>query len=271
MVVEERVQAIAGQFFRLLLYAYPASFRREFGLEMVQVFHDDMRATLQEDGLAGMAILWFITTLDLIKTALVERIWEIFHMPQESFTRLLTGIAAAIGAPLLYMTFGSQLFWETYGAIGLPAGDFVHPILAGTGFLLMGLGFYGFYRRLPTTMLSKIGLATAEVGVVLGLAGMVTWGQAISEPLVTAAFIPHPLALALMGVVALTTRSLGRFGFVPLAIVASFIGMALTATPGVEGMGLPIFLWLSTAGWALLGLAIALHQSREPAEPGLAA
>jgi hypothetical protein len=271
MTTEATLLAFFNQLFRLLLHVYPASFRREFGLEMAQVFRDDMRATLREDGLTGMAILWFITALDLIKTAFVERAWEIFHMPQERFTRLLTGIAAAIGAPLLIMTFGSQFFWETYGSLGLPSGDLVHPILAGIGFLLMGPGLYGLYRKLPATTPSKLGLLVAQVSVLLGIVAMITWGQAISEQLVRLAFALHPIGLALMGLVALTNRSLGRVSFAPLLIVAAFIGSAITATPGVEGMGLQIFLLLTYAGWVLVGAAIALQRAEEPSEPMLAA
>lgn len=271
MVVEERAQVVARQLFRLLLYAYPASFRREFGLEMVQVFRDDMRATLQVDGLSGMAGLWLITSLDLIKTAFVERVWEIFHVTQERFTSLLTGIAAAIGGPLLYMTFGSQFFWETYGSLGLPSGDLVHPVLAGIGFLLMGLGLYGLYRRLPSSTLGKLGLLVAQVSVLIGIVGMITWGQALSEPLVNLAFALHGIGLALLGLVTLNSRSLGKVSFAPLVIVAAIIGAAMTSTPGVEGMGMQIFLLLTYASWVLVGAAIALQQAEDPSEPMLAA
>lgn len=153
----------------------------------------------------------------------------------------------------------------------VPSGDLVHPVLAGTGFLLMGLGFYGLYGKLPATVLSKVGLAAAEAGVLLGIVAMVTWEQAVSESLLIMAFILHPVGLALIGIVALTNRSLGRLSFVPLVIVAAFIGIAITATPGVEGMGAPFFLLLTYAGWIVIGAAIMLHRSEEPSEPMLAA
>lgn len=269
---DDKTLMIADRLYRLLLYVYPAPFRRRFGLEMAQVFRDDMRGTMQRDGLLSASGLWLITFLDLIKTAFIEHIWEIFNMPLEKLTRW-SGLAAALGAPLFLLTFGSHGFWRTYGALGLPDGNYVHPILAGIGLLLMGLGLYGLYRQLPPTLASKLGLALAIVGVSIGILGMITWNQAISESLILPAFILPEIGLAVMGVVALTNRSLGRLSFVPLAIVAGGGGLLITAADGagLTRLATQVFLMLSCAGWIALGAAMILNQPEEPVEPGLLA
>jgi hypothetical protein len=50
--------------YRLLLAAYPASFRAEYGQEMIQLFRDTARAEYQRRGLWGLLIVWLRTLVD---------------------------------------------------------------------------------------------------------------------------------------------------------------------------------------------------------------
>jgi tryptophan-rich sensory protein len=266
---QSTMATLANRIYWLMLFAYPAPFRREFGPHMAQVFRDDMRGTLHESGPLGLLGLWLITFFDLLKTAFAEHIWEIFHMPVEKLTRW-SGLAAALGAPLLYMTFASDFFWKTYWSLGLPDGDMVHPILAGFGLLLMGIGLYGLYRLLPRTLASKIGLAVALIGVAIGIMGMILWNQMNTQTFVLASFVLPTLGLAIMGLVAFRDRSLGRLSFIPLLISASFVVMLITAENSVDNQITRILLILSYLGWIFLGAAMVLnHSSEEPSEPGL--
>lgn len=61
---------ISYRLYGLLLFAYPADFRRAFGNEMRQVFRDCYRAEVRAGSLPGF---WFRILLDLALTAAKER------------------------------------------------------------------------------------------------------------------------------------------------------------------------------------------------------
>src|SRR5262245_26895474 len=59
--------------YRLLLYAYPPTFRRAFGGEMWQVFRDSYEEASTR-GPAALALLWLRVSEDLLRSALPERV-----------------------------------------------------------------------------------------------------------------------------------------------------------------------------------------------------
>jgi len=61
---------ISARFYGLLLFAYPAEFRRQFGLQMLQVFRDCYRAEASDGSLPRF---WLRTLVDLVFTAAKER------------------------------------------------------------------------------------------------------------------------------------------------------------------------------------------------------
>ena len=61
---------ISYRLYGLLLFAYPAEFRHEFGNEMLQVFRDCYRAEAKARSLPSF---WFRTLVDLAFTAIKER------------------------------------------------------------------------------------------------------------------------------------------------------------------------------------------------------
>ena len=61
---------ISYRLYGLLLFAYPADFRREFGNEMLQVFRDCYRAEVSARSLSSF---WLRTLVDLVLTAAKER------------------------------------------------------------------------------------------------------------------------------------------------------------------------------------------------------
>jgi len=56
------------------LIAYPSSFRRDFGVEMAQVFRTACRETAQREGEGGLLRLCLHTLADLVVSAVCERI-----------------------------------------------------------------------------------------------------------------------------------------------------------------------------------------------------
>lgn len=66
--------------YQLLLYAYPARFRREYGEEMAHLFRDEMRFLLR-DGRTAVLLHFLLQTLfDLGKTVLVQHLEAFFHI-----------------------------------------------------------------------------------------------------------------------------------------------------------------------------------------------
>ncbi len=61
----------------LLLWAYPATFRRRFGEDMRLIFRDLCRDTLAESGKVGLLLLVLHTLLDLTTSALREQLLAI--------------------------------------------------------------------------------------------------------------------------------------------------------------------------------------------------
>jgi|KBSMisStaDraftv2_1062788.scaffolds.fasta_scaffold17898_5 hypothetical protein len=70
------MQRAGGNFslriYQFLLFAYPASFRNAFGVEMVQTFRDCYRAESRVGGRAGLLLLWSRTLMDLFLSAVKE-------------------------------------------------------------------------------------------------------------------------------------------------------------------------------------------------------
>ena len=64
---------IHPRIYELLLFAYPAEFRREYGLQMTQVFRDCCREQHRKGNTLGLAWVWLHTLSDLIHSALKER------------------------------------------------------------------------------------------------------------------------------------------------------------------------------------------------------
>jgi signal transduction histidine kinase len=69
-----RILSFADRAFGVLLYAYPAAHRREFGPWMAQLFRDLCRDAIRRNGIVGLAGLWLRTLLDVAHTAFVEHL-----------------------------------------------------------------------------------------------------------------------------------------------------------------------------------------------------
>ena len=165
---EQRQLTRSITLYRLLLLAYPARYRCEFGVEMVQVFRDDMRSTIQERGSWGLAGRWLLIFIDLIRSAFAKHIWEVFHMPVHTLARW-NGVAAALGGALF-------VFIAVFNSAGIGAGGaffrflrFLLPLV-----LLWGLGLGGLYRHLPRSahMAGRIATGTALLSLFFIAAGV---------------------------------------------------------------------------------------------------
>jgi hypothetical protein len=239
--------ALSGLFYSLLLYAYPAPFRREYGRLMAQLFKDEARDTLQGSGTAGLIGLWFLTLIDLLKTAFAEHIWEVFHMPIEKLQRW-SGPAAAIAGPLWVSLFLIEVEDNLIFLLFVPT------------LLLMAVGLTGLYRRLPASLRlgNRLAFGVALIGLLLMLVSAL--GLSLTEAdifwnTMVVAFLTVIVGIAGMGVIAISRRALGRLSFVPLAQAAFLLGIFSTGDSGGEPLQVT-FIVLFGISWMLLGVAL---------------
>ena len=69
----DRGRSLSERAYAVLLRAYPASFRREAGLDMAEMFRDLHRETRARRGATGLLTLWARTLLDVARNAPAER------------------------------------------------------------------------------------------------------------------------------------------------------------------------------------------------------
>lgn len=223
-------QIVAGsdRLYRLILSVYPRRFRDEYEEEMAQTMRDQVRDAWTQRGAVGVTGLWLRVLVDSARSAFVE------HRKQGwgvnlSWPGLGYGLATAIGYSLAFVSFiawsGELVGFET-AENWLRHRRYLYPILAGPGFVLVGVGLSGLYRRLEAS--NRPTIQSIRLGVGLGLAGVAgitadlfgssDYFAGFSTP---AAFVFLTLALASMGRIALQKSTFGPFSFVPLAAAAS--------------------------------------------------
>src|SRR5688572_14644994 len=65
---------VSQRFYALMLTAYPAEFRRQYGAPMVQLFRDCEDAARNRKGLGALMHFWMTALLDLVITAPKEHL-----------------------------------------------------------------------------------------------------------------------------------------------------------------------------------------------------
>ena len=261
-----KLLAFSNRIYCLLLYLYPTPFRQDYGDDMAQVFRDDVRNTLRESGSLAVLSLWLLAIFDLLKTAVAEHFWEIFHMPIEKLTRW-SGPAAAVGGVL-----------SAIGVISIIYGVTPFIISALVSALLLGLGLFGLYKCLPITIgrLDTITFTVAMIGLFgtnIG-AAIVAWQDTLeSNWAIIMSFCAGLwiIGLAGMGIIGIKNQAFGHLSFTPLLVVVVSIGLGFVGTgvsptsPGVTAM-----LILYASSWVLLGVALwQAYREAEPPEPGV--
>lgn len=83
--MQQRLRPTPNGVYRLLLFAYPAEFRREYGAEMARFFDDRCREIAGVEGGALLWRFWLHILCDLAVSASVEHRDAFFHgrFPQE--------------------------------------------------------------------------------------------------------------------------------------------------------------------------------------------
>jgi len=150
--------SVSVQIYRAMLVAYPKKFREHYETQMVQVFRDSIREAYHHNGIPGVVDLWIHTFVDLVFTALMERIME---RSQHMFSPkvILWGGVASIFAGLFYVMSG----------LAPNGGSFVLALVLSLG------GLVGPYSR-QAGQGGRLGLAGFTLGIIgMGLALAFLW------------------------------------------------------------------------------------------------
>jgi hypothetical protein len=169
-------EALAGWSVRaypLVLHAYPASFKQEFGDSMSQLFADLVRGTCRDRGLPGLAVLWMRTAVDVVlslaRSYAAAGTATLFRPVMIMTLVYLAGLTLTTG-------YGSFRFREFYQppaftvsagpALANLAGSSEDALVAAHGVALNGeLGSYTLFVRLAGLALAAwLGLTAAFFG-----------------------------------------------------------------------------------------------------------
>jgi hypothetical protein len=246
--------------YQLLLNAYPTKFQQEYGLHMVQVFHDCCLRTFHQGGMNGMMKLWTVTLFDLIQSVISEHAQKEIEMKKEMKPEDIrrSGWALILGAvsfPLIswWSTITSSLIvfvslpLLAFGVLGLRQRYGVKVGSFGRNILLIG---------------AILGLLTSLIGFFLLRVGRY-WFITGTGPAVLFT------CLILFGVVALYKRPLPRWNILPIiaglpypVIVFSYIVTGwLTGDWESVPLGIPyslIIIFIAAQGCALAALGYIL-------------
>lgn len=108
--------------YRTFLLAYPRAFRQVYGADMVQVFGDKLRAERQRRGRRASVGVWFLTLLDLFKTAPLQRMEK--KMTREAAFAVLAALFIASVVAVAMMGSAGPGMPAALGALVVAAGAF---------------------------------------------------------------------------------------------------------------------------------------------------
>jgi hypothetical protein len=265
--IQTPLLSLSERVYRALLIAYPASYRREYGPLMVQVFRDMCRDSYRCGGATAVALWWCSTLLDLIFTAFEQRRKVKVTMSKSAFVRL-TGMLLIIGGAFSALAAFSQLqpddHYTYYG---------IYQVLLwlySPGSLLIGLGCFGLALHIQRTLgvLGQWTLVLTGIGALVIAVGIIA--TSINDDLWEvwmAGGILHMVALTAFGLLHLLKPVLPIFRALPLMIALGWIAMMLgilqTSSQSTNhtlaflifaGMGL---------GWLAIGLKLHRQQSHD--------
>lgn len=221
---EHRIIVLSIKVYGLLLNAYPTKFRREYGTQLIQLFRDCCVQTFQQSNYKGVLKLWFITILDLVQSVISEHLQKEIQMKAEDIR--LAGLALIFGGINFIIVFISFSF-NIFIALVLMV-FFCIPLLA-VGLLGISkrygekVGWFGRSILLLGAILGPIITILGPIFVIISTGNQPLPDEAedVIEGLIAGmAFLLGPgtlfVSLTLFGIVAIYTKPLPRWNFVPI-------------------------------------------------------
>jgi hypothetical protein len=222
---------ISERLYAALLILYPRRFRAAYGKQMRLTFRDACRVAYQRNGTIGLLAFWLLTLLDLIKSALAERVRQ--GEITLSKTRLI-----ALAGPLTLLV-GAMWVVASIGEVVLLVGpSYVDTFWDHFYFFPI---FLSFILMLPAFILTRLryhlaAAAPGRLGLNLSIAGCAgTWLFVLSSILIDMVapalddggwpdYVISACVLAIMighmlfGMDALRNRLLPRWNVMPLLV-----------------------------------------------------
>jgi hypothetical protein len=250
----------AERVYRGVLGLYPADFRRRFGEDMVQLFHDKLREANAGRAPGGAVRAWIALLIEAVVTASQEHLRRNRTMAH-SLSSAPSTMSRVLGAAGI---IAGLVILAAY-VIDLPSGVFRDRLIVfGIGVIAIGIGVH----RRQASHAPAASLAATVVLSVVVVSFLVT--VVFLEPSNIASFwsgVALWLGTAAFGVVTVWIGAASRIGGLSVAI-----GSLLTLT-GIDRLGLvseavpTIFNALSQVGivtmaigWILLGLDLATRR-----------
>jgi hypothetical protein len=277
------VLLVSERLYAALLYLYPKEFRSAYGQPMCLTFRDACRAAYRRHGTLSLLALWLPTLLDLIKSALEERVrqGEISMSKPRIIAwagplTLLVGLAwlmASIGDFAIRFGLGSDDEWM--GFVTIPFFLSFVPLF----FALIGTRL----RFHPSaSALGRFGLSLSVggcMGVIVSLLAALLLGRVAPNAnppswlnyAAVACILSIRVGYILFGVDALRRRLLPRWNLLPL-----LVGLTVVLSLPLGWFGVPAFLpshWASpflhfaVTGACCVLLGVALMVPRQETQP----
>lgn len=186
--------------YQLLLYAYPAEFRQEYGPHMMQVFQDCCLRAMGQGGRNGLIMLWALTLLDFIRSVFEQYLQKETDMSKSMFIKL-SGWAFVVGSFAFLSILGGSV-----------AGAVVSSILIAIGMLGLRARYGENVGRLGSSMLlaGVAGMVIAYIAVPVFREVEVLYLLPFAGPAVLLT------GLAVFGLVALSRKPLPHVNWLPL-------------------------------------------------------
>ena len=146
------VLAASERTYRLLLFAYPPAYRREYGQLMVQAYRDLYRDTVCRKGMAGLAALWFRILGDLATSAIAQHL-EALREGAPTMTKkehVLAIVAAVLPLALWAALALINPRFVRHMFVRSPAQPWGWIMAAGV-FLLVGLAYFSQRKAFELT------------------------------------------------------------------------------------------------------------------------
>jgi hypothetical protein len=280
---------MSDQLYAALLRLYPKEFRAAYGQQMRLTFQDACRVAYKQGGAGGLLALWFLTLLDLFKSALEERV------RQGEFTMLKGPLIASAG-PLTIAVGALILVGPISDLVQLVRPPFTETLweifhfqTAAMSVAVMLPAFTGTWLRYKA-----VAGGLGRLGLILNVAGCGTFCLALSANFLLDALrlLKHPIgpnyAMAasivsilighiLFGIDALRYKLLPRWNAMPLLVGSLFFLLTMpklfveSNSPEYFAFEFTIAsLQAATVGlcWVLMGIAM---MGQRPAHEAAAA
>ncbi|HNB53114.1 MAG TPA: hypothetical protein PK530_14285 [Anaerolineales bacterium] len=253
--------------YRLLLWFYPARFRREYGGQMMQVFRDGCLKTFRNSGTSGMLVLWAHTLFDWFKTVIEEQINRRTEMTRQKFIRLSGWgmILATIALTFVFLVASGPILQEwmvRYTGISASVEGFklyrtikdnldsANEWLGFAGLFLFGVGIIGLHLQYGKQVgrFGKTSLLFSMVSGGITVLGIIGFSNTFLEGIFKLGY--HELYIF---IVDLCFR-LYWYGAIAIFVFLTLFGVATLRTkPMSRWNGLPL---LSGFGitWTLVGV-----------------